>query len=64
VSGEDEPDVVGVGAEKRLKVAFSEAARGMMEHGSHCPAVQWGEQAEHDGQYQPHDKRDRLTVLA
>jgi hypothetical protein len=64
VSGEDERDVVGIGAEQRLKVAFSKAARGTMEHGSHCPCIQCREQAEHDGQHQHHDKRGRLTVAA
>ena len=63
VSREDESDVVGIGVEKRLKVAFSEAVRGTTEHGSHCPGIQCGEQAEHDGQHQYHDKRGQLTVV-
>ena len=64
VSGENEPDVVGIGAEKRLKVALAKAAQGTIEHGSYCPCIQCGEQAEHDGHRQCHDERGRWAAEA
>jgi hypothetical protein len=61
---EDEPDVVGIGAEKRLKITFSKVAQTTTEHEAHCPPVQRGEQAEESDQRCDEDVSVALSVAS
>jgi len=63
VSGEDKPDVAGIGAEQRLKVAFSQRAQVTTEHEAHRPCVQRGEQAQESDQRCDEDGRLALGCI-